>query len=395
MDKLIRPSSLPQKVCLPLQERAGDVPLKPLVRPGSTVRRGQQVAAPLGKGTLPLFSPVWGEVVALEKSLMPWSTEPVEVIVIMAGKDESLLPVTMAKKEFTPDELRSLLYNLGVLNLDLSLAGKNKPLTLIVNGCELEPYLTSTQRLLEEKTKELFWGIELIVQATEAEKAILVISTEKRGVLEDLQDLIFTKKNISLEIFPPRYPLDHPVLIRRMLNIPQENSLVVDLPLAVSAYEAVALRQPFMEKVVTITGPAIRNPQNIRARIGTMLEELVTQCDGFAVEPGLIIMGGPLRGQVITSLEVPITRFATGFVFLPERSPFLEGNCLFCGSCIDSCPMGLYPIFICEAVKSRNWQALEDLEAENCIFCGTCSYVCPAHIPHQRYLRRAQERGAK
>lgn len=395
MDKLIRPSSLPQKICLPLQEKAGDIPLKPLVRPGNTVRRGQKVAVPVGKGSLPLFSPVWGEVVALEKSLVPWSAEPVETIVIMVGKDESLLPLTMAKREFSPDELRSLLYSLGVLDLDLALVCKSKPLTLILNGCELEPYLTSTQRLLEEKTKELFWGIELLIQAIEAENAVLVIATEKKGVLEDIQDLIYTKKNISLEVFPPRYPLDHPALIRRILGVPEENSLVLELPLALYSYEAAALRQPFTERVVTVTGPAIRNPQNIRARIGTMLEELVAQCDGFAVDPGIVIMGGPLRGQVITSLEVPITRYSKGFVFLPERNPFLETNCLFCGSCIDSCPMGLYPIFICEAVKSRNWHALDDLGVENCIFCGTCSYVCPAHIPHQKYLKRALGRLAK
>ncbi|MDI6868944.1 MAG: RnfABCDGE type electron transport complex subunit C [Coprothermobacterota bacterium] len=395
IDKLIRPSALPQKVCLPLQERANTIPLKPLVRPGSSVKRGQQVAAPSEKESLPLFSPVWGEVVAVEKSVVPWSAEPVETIVIMPRKDELLLPITMAKTEFSPDELRSLLYRMGVVNLDLELIGKSAPLTLIVNGCELEPYLTSTQRLLEEKPKELLLGIELLVQAVEAERAILVISSENKGILEDLGDLIFAKKQISLEVFPPRYPMDHPVLIRKILGVPEENSLIIDLPLAVYSHEAVVLRQPFMEKVVTITGPAIRNPQNIRVRIGTMLEELVAQCDGFTVEPGMIIMGGPLRGQVINSLEVPITRYSKGFVFLPERNPFLETSCILCGSCIDSCPMGLYPVFICEAVKSRNWKALDDLGAENCIFCGTCSYICPAHIPHQKYLKRARERLVK
>ncbi len=391
IDKMIRPSILPQKICLPLQEKGNQVPLKPLVKPGSPVRKGQQVAIPAQRESLPLFSPVWGEVIALEKSVLPWSTEPVETITIACRKDEQLLPVTIPRRDFSPQELRSLLFLLGVINLDLELVNKEPPITLVINGCEIEPYLTSTERLLEEKTKEVVSGIELLSRAVEAERAILVVTTDNKGVLEDLKDLIFPKK-IELSIFPPRYPLDHPVLIRKILGIKDENSIILDLPKAVDSHESIISRQPLTEVVVTITGPAIRNPQNIRARIGTMLGELIAQCDGFSVDPGMIIMGGPLRGQVIHTLEVPITRYSRGFVFLPERNPFLETNCVFCGSCIDSCPQGLYPVFICEAVKSRDWGALKNLEAEKCIFCGTCSYVCPSHIPHQKYLKKAKER---
>lgn len=391
IDKMIRPSILPQKICLPLQEKGNQIPLKPLVRPGSPVRKGQQVATPAKKESLPLFSPVWGEVVALEKSVLPWSTEPVDTIIIAPRKDEQLLPITIPKRDFSPQELRSLLFRLGVIDLDLELSGKEPPITLVINGCEVEPYLTSTERLLEEKTKEVVSGIEYLSRAVETERAILVVSTENRGILEDLRDLIFSKK-IELFLFPPRYPLDHPVLIRKVLGISEGKSIILELPKAVDSHEALTFRQPLTEVVVTVTGPALRNPQNIRARIGTMLGELVAQCDGFSIDPGMIIMGGPLRGQVIHTLEVPIMRNSRGFVFLPQRNPFLETNCVFCGSCIDSCPQGLYPVFICEAVKSRNWGALKGLEPENCILCGTCSYVCPAHIPHQKYLKKAKER---
>lgn len=392
IDKLIRPSTPPKKIVLPLQEKTGSFPLRPLVRPGISVKRGQQVAVPLDKSSLPLFSPVWGEVVALEKTVVPWSAEPVETIVILPRKDEPLLPISVPKEDFSPQELRALLFRMGVVCADLLLEGKSLPLTLVINGCELEPYITSTQRLLEEKTREIVGGVELLIRAFEAASAIIVVSTERREALEDIQDLIFVKKNVVLNVFPPRYPLDHEVLIRRILRLSEEDSVILDLPTVVASYEAVFLRQPFMEKVVTISGPSVRNPQNIQARVGTVLEDLVNQCDGFSEDPGMIIMGGPMRGQIINSQEVPVTRFTPGYVFLPKRTPFEESDCIYCGACINSCPMGLYPVFLTEAIKSRNWGALEHLRADDCIFCGTCSYVCPALIPHQKYLKRALRR---
>jgi electron transport complex protein RnfC len=390
IDKFIRKAISPNKLFLPLLDPGIGIPLRSLVRPGDTVRRGQVVAEATDESALPLHAPVRGEVIAMEPLVVPWAPEPVETIVILPGKEEPPQPLQPSKGPWEPTEIRELLYRLGVLSIKLKV-GSEPIRTVVVNGCELEPFLTSTQRLMEERTKELISGMEILLQAFEAEQAILAVTTDKDELIADLQDLVFVKKRISFVSLPPRYPQDNPQLILRSLT-PRTTATIVDVPTAIAAHEAIVNHHPLLDRVVTLSGPAIRNPQNLEARIGTLLSELIAQCDGFAQPPGLIIMGGPMRGQVISSLEIPIHRQSTGFVFFPRRLRSMEEPCIYCGKCIDACPQALYPVLISTAVKSLDWDSAESLRVRTCLLCGTCSYVCPSRIAHQRYLRRVLER---
>ncbi|MCX5975630.1 MAG: SLBB domain-containing protein [Coprothermobacterota bacterium] len=392
LDKFIRRTSIPAHLYFPLLERSEGSLLRPLVRPGQSVKRGDLIAVPLDEGGLPLFSPVWGEVIALESRVVPWHAEPVDTLVIMPGKEELRLPSAPPKGRPTAEEIRAILAQYGVLNVERLRRESAGPRVLILNGCELEPYLTSTQRLLEERPKEIITGLELLLQAFEAERGILVTTTTREESITDLRDLLFTKDKLSLVVLPPRYPQDDPTLLRQTLLPLGESSLVLDLPLAVATTDAALHRKPMMEKVITVSGPAVRNPQNLEVHLGTLLSDLVSQCDGFLEKPGLIIMGGPMRGQVISGVEAPVTRYSTGFVFFHERAATRESSCMYCGLCINACPQSLYPVFISTAVKGHDWPVLSKLHADRCLYCGTCSYVCPAHISHQRFLRRALDR---
>lgn len=391
-DKFIRKAPLAEKLMLPLVEEIGALPLRAIVRPGQTLKRGQLIAEPVGKYSLPLFSPAWGEMIALELMVVPWSSEPVESIVILPAKDEPPLPLTPQHSHLTSKELRTLLYKIGVVNADLYFEQEDLCQTVIVNGCELEPYMTSIQRLLEEKGKEILGGMQVLLEAFLAERVILVVTMEKEEVLGDLRDLFFAKKNIFLTTLPPRYPQDDLYLLKNTVLSSGEKAAIVDLQTTIAAYEAVHTRTPITERVVTVTGPALRNPQNLEVRLGTLLTDLVSLCDGFSQDPGLMIMGGPMRGQVISNLQVPVTRHTTGFVFFPERLRVRENPCIACGRCIEVCPQELYPVLISSAVKGHDWVGLKKLSVEKCLLCGTCSYVCPSHISHQRYLRRAQDK---
>jgi electron transport complex protein RnfC len=390
IDKFIRKASNPSKLFLPLLDPRIGNPLRSLVRPGDTVRRGQVVAEATDENALPSHAPVWGEVIAIEPLVVPWAPEPVATIVILPGKEEQPQPLQTSKGPWEPTEIRELLYRLGVASINLKV-DKEPIRTVIVNGCELEPFLTSTQRLMEERTKELISGMEILLQAYQAEQGILAVTTDKDELIADLQDLLFAKKRISFVNLPPRYPQDNPQLLLRSLA-PQETATIVDVPTVVAAHEAIVNHNPLLDRVVTLSGPAIRNPQNLEAKIGTLLSELIPQCDGFTQPPGLIIMGGPMRGHVISSLEIPISRQSTGFVFFPRRLRSMEEPCIYCGKCIDACPQALYPVLISTAVKSLDWDAAESLRVRTCLLCGTCSYVCPSRIAHQRYLRRVLER---
>jgi electron transport complex protein RnfC len=404
VDKFIRRTSLPAHLYFPLLERAEGSLLRPLVRPGQTVKRGDLIAMPLDEAGLPLHSPVWGEVIALEPRVVPWHSEPVDTLVIMPVKEEPQLPLAPPKGRPSAEEIRNVLQQYGVLNIGIPSPqpsppgrgkgeGGNPTLhTIILNGCELEPYHTSTQRLLEERGKEVISGLTLLLEGFGADRGILVTTSGREDVVSDLRDLIFSKRKLSLIALPPRYPQDDPYLLRQTVLPLGEGALVLDVAVAVAAHEAVINRLPLMEKVITVGGPAVRNPQNLEVRLGTLVSELVSQCDGFLEEPRLILMGGPMRGQAISNAEVPVTRYSTGFVFFHETPPARESSCIYCGRCISACPQSLYPVFISATVKAHDWTALAKLHAGRCLNCGTCSYVCPAHISHQRFLRRALER---
>ena len=160
-----------------------------------------------------------------------------------------------------------------------------------------------------------------------------------------------------------------------------------------SVYEAIVLNKPVIERVVTVSGGAIKNPSNLKARIGTSFRTLIEDCGGFSEEPAKIIAGGPMMGFTVYDLDTPVTKGTSGILALTakEIKAARPTACLSCGRCISACPMGLNPTRLFKLIDYN----LNDESAEaglmDCVECGSCAYMCPAHIPLVQGFRKGKK----
>jgi electron transport complex protein RnfC len=164
--------------------------------------------------------------------------------------------------------------------------------------------------------------------------------------------------------------------------------VVQNVASAVAVYEAVALKKPLIERVITITGGIVKNPKNYRARIGTLYSELLEGAGGVTEDIGSVISGGPMMGFAIPTIETPMTKGSSGLLIFNEKQAKRnqEMNCISCAGCVNICPMNLVPNMIVRATKYNDWEMAEKAGAMDCMRCGTCAFVCPANINILQYV---------
>jgi electron transport complex protein RnfC len=267
-----------------------------------------------------------------------------------------------------------------------------KPIdTLIINGCECEPYLTADHRLMLEKSKEIIEGAKIIAKVLGVTKIIIAIEKNKSDALEMLKQTISQETGISVISLKTKYPQgSEKHLIKTLLNqkvpskgLPMDVGVIVqNVGTAHTVYEACRYNKPLVEKLITITGSGIREPKNLSVRLGTPVYDIVNFCGGYTEEPVKIIFGGPMMGIAQYTDEMPITKGTSGIlVFTNKESEIIEeGPCIRCGRCVISCPMSLLPYELNNLIKMRYFSKAKQLNALECIECGCCAYVCPAKI---------------
>jgi electron transport complex protein RnfC len=156
--------------------------------------------------------------------------------------------------------------------------------------------------------------------------------------------------------------------------------------------DAVCRGIPLIERICTVTGPAVTTPKNLRIRIGTPLTHLVDACGGLREEPGKIILGGPMMGQAQLDLTVPALKGSSGVLLLRSGDLVLvpEAPCIRCARCVQACPIRLAPTAIAACTRLNRLADAEGWRAMDCIECGCCSYICPAHLPLVQTIRHAK-----
>jgi len=247
---------------------------------------------------------------------------------------------------------------------------------------------------------EILEGLKIIMQTLDAERGIVAVEANKPDAISLLEKQIRREPSLELAVLKVKYPqgaekhLIDAIMKRRVPpgKLPLHVGIVVDnVGTAFAIRQAVRRGIPLVERVITVTGSGIKQPQNLWVRLGTLFGDVISQCGGLRENPEKIIAGGPMMGIAQYTLDVPVVKGTSGILILAEAKTFAEGECIRCGKCIDACPVNLMPTAMAQRVKSKDWVGLKRYSPLECMECGSCAYVCPAKIPLVQYIKWGKE----
>lgn len=376
----------------------------PCVVPGQLTSTGMKIAEPRSSLGIPIFSPLNGVVSEINRAQTA-AGEATLVIEIQVDKKNPFsylpLPESSAWMEATAERLRVQIREAGV-----PLCGRiPQPLgsflekgpfhnkTLIINACESEPYVTSGQVLLLGHPMEILKGAEILRRAAGLKEIIIALSDDAGQAAEVLKSKIYFLKweHVRVQVFPARYPQDDASVLLPAIDSaftqfePQRLHAwpLPDIATVFAAYEAVVFGKPFFERVVTVTGECVVQPQNLLLPLGITAADALKACKGVMREPGRMIAGGPMRGRTITEMDAPVSAFVDALIALPKENTAnaVAVDCVRCGECADVCPSDLAPALIAMASQKLDFERARAFGANQCIACGNCAYICPSHIP--------------
>ncbi|MCD7770325.1 MAG: electron transport complex subunit RsxC [Oscillospiraceae bacterium] len=399
-------STIPQpaQVVIPMSQHIG-APCTPLVAVGDQVKLGQKIGEAKAPVSAPVHASVSGKVVAIEPRLNNLGNMVTAVIIENDFKDtpaDDMFPAPAEALE-NPEQIADLIREAGIVGMGGATfptafkitSGWGKVDTVIINGAECEPYITSDHRTMLEHPDELLKGIELIMRACKVDHAYFGIELNKKFAI----DLLNFKgaKAMGIEIVPLKcqYPQGaEKTLIKTITGreVPpgglpaQVGCAVFNTFTSYSVYRACYEGWPAIERVVTVSGSAIAQPKNVKVRVGTSMEWVFEQTGGFAKEPWKIIMGGPMMGIAQYDLAVPCGKGTAALLaFAEDEDRNIENpTCIRCGQCIDACPMNLQPIYLYMYEEKGDLEMLQKLNITDCVECGACTYICPGrlHLTH-------------
>jgi electron transport complex protein RnfC len=410
-DLAIREAPCPPKVIIPLRQHIG-APLQPLVNKGDPVKTGQVIARAEAFVSAPVHSSVTGVVKNIGKYPTPLMASDT-CIEIETGEAEEFdfdpdteIDYTKLKKEEIIDAIRQA-GMVGMGGAAFPTAVKFIPPegisihTVVLNGCECEPYLTADHRLMLEYPEKILTGLKIILQAVGAEKAVIGIEKNKPDAIAKIQGLCANEPQIRVQAVKTKYPQGaEKMLIDAVLGLrvppgklPLHVGVVVsNVGTAAAVYDAVVRKIPLYQRVVTLSGDALKQPANMMVRIGTPFSFLFDHLGGFNGNVGKIIMGGPMMGVTQFNPDVGVTKATSGILVLSSKKQKKEYNCINCAECVYHCPLFLVPTKIVRFARGGIWDKAEAFGALNCIECGTCGFLCPSSIPLVHWIRVAKNR---
>ena len=384
----------PKQVVIPMQQHIGN-PCTPLVKVGDHVLWGQKIGD--GEGLcVPVHASVSGTVVAIEQRPHPTLGQSLAVVIENDFQDTTADPNELPE---TADEILDTIRNAGVVGMGgAAFPGNVKALnsigkvdTLIANACECEPYITADDSLMRTNPEQVLEGMMILCNILEPKRVVLAVEDNKSEAIEKMNKILGDFPKIEMAILPTRYPQGAEKQLIYALTgrevppgqLPASvGCAVFNVSTFASIYRAVRFGMPLTQRIVTISGEAIVQPQNFIVRIGTSFQDLIEAAGGINDKTERVISGGPMMGIAQNDLSVPVVKATNSILCLMKDQNAAAQNpvCLRCGKCVSVCPMRLQPLYIYRFVKANRVDELERLNVNDCIECGCCSYTCPGKL---------------
>lgn len=403
----VREMFAPRHVVLPMASFIG-APAVPVVKKGDPVTVGQLVAEASGYMSVPIYSSISGKVSAVEER--PHSSGKTSLsIVIENDYQDTSLPEAAAYpplEEMEPAAILAAVKKAGITGMGGATFPTHVKMSppadcpidcIILNGAECEPYLTSDHRLMLEEPEAVVGGLRALMKTLGAKDGIIGVEVNKKDAILALREVIRQEEGIRVQPLRVKYPQGGEkqliyAVTRRVVPsgaLPSTvGALVVNVATAASIHHVLTTGLPPGSRIVTVTGPGVKEPANLRVRFGTSFADCIEACGGLVGENLLLISGGPMMGIAQATPEVPVMQGTSGILVLPGKKEIVSaGSCLRCGRCVQGCPMGLLPTTIAFAVKRRDFDAARRLHVTDCMECGSCAYLCPGRVELLQYLR--------
>lgn len=386
---------VPKTVVIPMSMHIG-APAKPVVKVGDEVKVGQLIGEGGGGLSAPVYSSVSGKVKKIDEMLTVAGGQMQTVVIESDGEQsvcETVVPYEVNSREEFLDALsKSGIVGLGGAGFPTTVklkADVSKVDTLLINGAECEPYITSDTRTMLDDADSVADGIRLVAKFLEIKNIVIGIERNKPQCIASMKKAVADIEGASVKTLPSVYPQGgEKVLVYHALGrVVKEGKLPLDCGVivmncttAAAVSRFIRTGMPLVEKCVTVDGSAVAEPRNVIAPIGTPVMDLINFCGGFKEAPRKILYGGPMMGIALPDLSSPILKQTNAVLVLgrKEATPPKVTPCIKCGRCIEHCPFGLDPTAISKAYKANDCEALEKLKVNLCMECGCCSYVCPA-----------------
>ncbi len=394
--------AVPKEVLLPMNMHSGQEAV-PIVQVGEHVTVGQLIAREEGRNSAPVHASVSGTVKAIE----PYAANGRKTTAIRIESDgkQERCPDLKLPQPTNLDEFLQCVRDSGVVGLGgaafpvwakLAAAQKNHIQTVLINGAECEPFITSDHRVMLECGELIQKGIELLKQFLQSEEYIIGIEKNKPDAIEALTERFKDDPAVKVMPLSSVYPQGAKQVLlynatgkvvgpgQRLASL---GVIIINVTSLVKMAEYFATGMPLVERIVTVDGSAVKEPKNLIVPIGSSVRDLVEACGGLKSEPGKLLFGGPMMGKTVATMDASILK-ATNAIVIMDRKDAKKSEpsaCIRCGRCVAVCPLGLNPTAFAHAMELENEDEraaiLQKEQVSLCMECGCCSYVCPTHRP--------------
>ncbi|MHC4563408.1 MAG: electron transport complex subunit RsxC [Planctomycetota bacterium] len=414
-DRPIKSLPTPKQVILAMLQHTG-APCESVVKPKQEVSLGELIGNSEAFVSAPVHASVNGTIGMASVTTLP-NGRHVRTVPITAGEeqltDEPLMEdifggpwPTTGLTDHDPRQIATAVHDAGIVGLGgaafpthVKLArNEAKPIdTLLVNGCECEPYLTADYRLMLEFPGPVITGALLAAHAVGAKDVVIAVEDNKPMAIDALQRAAHGA-SVRIAELHTKYPMGgekQTVLATLGRRIPtgglplDVGVVVVNVGTAAAVARAVLRGKPLTHRIVTVTGSGIRHPKNVLTPVGAPYRDLIDFCEGLTDDTARVIAGGPMMGFALSNLNVPVTKGTSGIVALTadEVRRAEETQCVRCGRCVDVCPLNLVPTKIALASRKKDWDLAKRHHMAACMECGCCAYTCPAKLPLVQLIR--------